>query len=88
MNTGFWNNDQTYSGQSTCPWAARVFLALLEKELPFEEKIVPLANKPQVFKDMYAVEHPDPTERAKVGIRHFLLQYSLFGFLLYLINVF
>ena len=43
-----------------------MFLALLEKQLPFEESIVPLANKPQEFKDLYAAEHPDPTERAKV----------------------
>ena len=37
-----------------CPFAQRVWLALLEKQIPFEKQRVDLANKSQYFKDIYS----------------------------------
>ena len=45
-----------------CPFAQRVWLALLEKQIPFEKKVVDLANKSQEFKDIYSKAYArDPT---------------------------
>lgn len=52
----------------TCPYAQRAWLALLEKDVEFEHKIVDLQNKPEDFVALYASLHPDPTARAKVPI--------------------
>jgi len=41
---------------------------LLEKKLPFEERIEDLANKSKEFLDLYKSISPDPTARAKVPI--------------------
>ena len=41
---------------------------LLEKDLPFTEEIVDLADKPAFFKEKYAELSPVPTARAKVPI--------------------
>ncbi|GAB5037158.1 glutathione s-transferase domain-containing protein [Nannochloropsis oceanica] len=53
----------------TCPYAQRAWLALLEKEVQFEHKIVDLQNKPEDFIALYASLHPDPTARAKAVMR-------------------
>jgi len=52
----------------TCPYAQRAWLALLEKDVEFEHKIVDLQNKPDDFVALYASLHPEPTARAKVPI--------------------
>lgn len=43
-------------------------MALLEKGVEFEHKIVDLQNKPEDFVELYASLHPDPSARAKVPI--------------------
>ena len=40
----------------------------MEKEIPFEECIVDLGNKPAHFTSMYSSVHPDTLARAKVPI--------------------
>ena len=46
----------------------RVWLALLEKQVKFEHKIVDLQEKPADFTALYSTLHPDPEARAKVPI--------------------
>jgi glutathione S-transferase len=50
----------------TCPYAQRVWIALLEKHVPFEHKLVDLQDKPADFTAVYNSVSPDPTARAKV----------------------
>lgn len=52
----------------SCPWAHRAWLALLEKQLPFEYRKVNLQDKPEDFKALYASINPDPDASAKVPI--------------------
>ena len=37
-----------------CPFAQRVWLTLLEKQIPFEKKVVDISNKTEEFKDIYS----------------------------------
>ncbi|KAK9824545.1 hypothetical protein WJX72_011220 [[Myrmecia] bisecta] len=52
----------------TCPFAQRAWIALVEKQLPFEVIKVDLQNKPQHFVDKYHEINPDPNSAAKVPI--------------------
>ncbi|KAK2079004.1 hypothetical protein QBZ16_002694 [Prototheca wickerhamii] len=52
----------------SCPYAQRAWLTLVEKEIPFETKLVDLKNKSEEFKALYASIHPDPEAPAKVPI--------------------
>lgn len=58
----------TLYDSGTCPYAQRAWIALVEKELPFNHRIVDLANKPEDFVQLYAEINPDPEARAKVPI--------------------
>ena len=64
----FYNDALTHNGKSKWPWAHRAWLTLLEKKVNFTTIPVPLNNKPQWYKDLYASVHPDPLARAKVPI--------------------
>lgn len=52
----------------TCPYAQRAWIALVEKDLPFDHKIVSLQDKPKDFTDLYAEINPDSAASAKVPI--------------------
>lgn len=53
----------------TCPYAQRAWIALAEKGVSFEHKIVDLKNKPAVFLEKYAAAvHGDTSIRAKVPL--------------------
>jgi len=64
----FWHSNQTFNKASTCPWAQRAEIALVEKQIPFELKIADLSNKSDEFKSAYRSQSPDPNARAKVPI--------------------
>lgn len=53
---------------TSCPYAQRSWIALLEKGLPFEIRKVDLANKDAEFVEMYHSINPDPEAPAKVPI--------------------
>ena len=68
----FWTNNQTFNMASTCPWAQRAEIALVEKQIPFELRIVDLSNKSEEFKEVYRSKSTDPGDRAKVPILEIL----------------
>ncbi|KAL4424504.1 hypothetical protein ABPG77_006813 [Micractinium sp. CCAP 211/92] len=53
---------------TTCPYAQRSWVALLEKGLPFEIRKVDLSNKDAEFVETYRSINPDPEAPAKVPI--------------------
>jgi glutathione S-transferase len=52
----------------TCPYAARAWIACIEKDIEAEVKIVDLQNKPVDFVNKYQSIAPDETVSAKVPI--------------------
>jgi glutathione S-transferase len=52
----------------TCPYAARAWIAAIERSVDLNIQIVDLQNKPQTFCDLYASIAPDPLVAAKVPI--------------------
>ncbi|KAL4452008.1 hypothetical protein ABPG75_007670 [Micractinium tetrahymenae] len=53
---------------TTCPYAQRSWVTLLEKGLPFEIRKVDLTNKDAEFVETYRSIYPDPEAPAKVPI--------------------
>jgi glutathione S-transferase len=52
-----------------CPFAQRVWLTLLEKQVPFDKMRIDLKNKTQELKDLYKKAFgADPTSDGKVPL--------------------
>jgi glutathione S-transferase len=52
----------------SCPYAARVWVTVLEKGIACDLKIIDLQNKPEEFNALYASLNVDPTASSKVPI--------------------
>lgn len=62
------SNTLIHFDSTTCPYAQRSWVALLEKGLPFEIRKVDLNNKDAEFVETYHSIYPDPEAPAKVPI--------------------
>ena len=62
------NNNVVLWNSGSWPYAQRSWIALKEKGVPFEHKIIDLSDKPQEFLDKYARVSPDKDARAKVPL--------------------
>ena len=63
------NKEITLVYDPICPFAQRVWLALLEKGIPYHKKRVELLNKSQEFKDIYSKAFArDPANEGMVPV--------------------
>ena len=63
------NKDIVFVYDPICPFAQRVWLALLEKKVPFYKKRVSLLQKTQELKDIYNKSFArDPTQEGVVPV--------------------